>query len=281
MWQNHVPTPPFMKPYMEFTPHHQATQYFDGLWDIREEAIWFELTQKKVNFHDSIPRYKKDEKFINYSQGHGHGSLSHVTKETATPAISASEPVTNQFVDVNEETLESAMTAVTMPALEDVEPLEGTAAPDTNTYEPAGNKFTRSHSPKTEDDDSEVEPLPSSLETPNSSLHQQDHQEQCEKEEQPSQPEALSATNPTDVKTDEVMVDPLQVLLASAQTALGSATVTEEEDLLLDVNDVTTTRVAARLPPEQTKDSSGGCKPDKKDNVQLTSADVGDNMEDI
>ena len=31
MWQNHAPTPPFMKPYMEFMPCHQATQYFDGL----------------------------------------------------------------------------------------------------------------------------------------------------------------------------------------------------------------------------------------------------------
>ena len=31
MWQNHAPTPPFMKPYMEFTPHHQATQHFDEL----------------------------------------------------------------------------------------------------------------------------------------------------------------------------------------------------------------------------------------------------------
>ena len=39
MWQNHAPTPPFMKPYMEFTPHNQATQYFDGLQAIREEAI--------------------------------------------------------------------------------------------------------------------------------------------------------------------------------------------------------------------------------------------------
>ena len=84
-------------------------------------------------------------------------------------------------------------------------------------------------------------------------------QEQHEKGEQPPQPEALSATNPTEVKADEAMVDPLQVLLASTPTALGSATVTKEEDLLLDVSDVTTTKVAARLPHEQ--DSSGGCKP--------------------
>ena len=73
---------------------------------------------------------------------------------------------------MNEETLESATTAVTMPPLKDAEPLEGAAAPDTGNYEPAGNKFTRSHSPKTKDDDSEVEPPPSSLETPNSSQYQ-------------------------------------------------------------------------------------------------------------
>ena len=105
-------------------------------------------------------------------------------------------------------------------------------------------------------------------------------QEQCEKGEQPSQPEALHATNPAEVKADEAMVDPLQVLLASAPTTLGSATVTEE-DLLLDVSDVTTTEVVARPPPEQVKGSSSGCKPDEKDNVQLISADVGDNMGDI
>ena len=79
-------------------------------------------------------------------------------------------------------------------------------------------------------------------------------QEQHEKGEQPYQPEALSATNPAEVKADEAMVDPLQVLLASAPTALGSTTVTKEEDLLLDVSNVTTTEVAARPPPEQAKD---------------------------
>ena len=41
MWQNHALTPPFQKPYHEFTPHQQAMQYFDRLRDIREEAIHF------------------------------------------------------------------------------------------------------------------------------------------------------------------------------------------------------------------------------------------------
>ena len=106
---------------------------------------------------------------MNYSRGCGDGSLSQGTGIAATPVISASEPVVDQFVDVNKETSESATTAVTMPPLKDAEPLEGAAAPDAGTYEPAGNKFTRSHSTKTEDDDSEVKPPPSSLETPNSS----------------------------------------------------------------------------------------------------------------
>ena len=106
----------------------------------------------------------------------------------------------------------------------------------------------------TEDDDSEVKPPPSSLETTNSSQCQQEHQEQTmednpptpdfhprtpdvvmaqldqeqhEKGEQPPQPKVSSATNPTEVEADEAMVDPLQVVLASAPTTLGSTTVIE------------------------------------------------------
>ena len=77
------------------------------------------------------------------------------------------------------------------------------------------------------------------------------------------------------------MVDPLQVLLASVPVALGSTTVTKEEDQLLGVGDVTTTNVAARPPPDQVKDPSGDATPDEKDDVKLTSEDMGDNMEDI
>ena len=76
------------------------------------------------------------------------------------------------------------------------------------------------------------------------------------------------------------MVDPLQVLLASVPVTLGSTTVTEE-DQLLGVGDVTTTNVVARLPPDQVKDPSGDATPNEKDDVKLTSKDVGDNMEDI
>ena len=71
------------------------------------------------------------------------------------------------------------------------------------------------------------------------------------------------------------------ILLASVPVALGSTTVTKEEDWLLGVGDVTTIDVAARLPPDQVKGPSGDATPDEKDDVKLTSEDMGDNMEDI
>ena len=69
--------------------------------------------------------------------------------------------------------------------------------------------------------------------------------------------------------------------LLQYQLPLGSTTVTKEEDWLLGVGDVTATDVAARLPPNQVKDPSGDATPNEKDDVKLTSEDVGDNMEDI
>ena len=88
-------------------------------------------------------------------------------------------------------------------------------------------------------------------------------------------------TNPVKMKPNDALVDPLQVLLMSASTALGSTTVTEEEDQLLGVGDVTTSDITARPPPDQVKDPSGDAILDEKDDVKLTSADVGDNMGDI
>ena len=172
-----------MKPYQEFTPHQQATQYFDGLRDIREEAIQFESAQRKVSFHDSIPRYKWDEGFLNYGKGQGCGVLSQKTKATDAPVDSASETTTGQFTDVNKEISESAPATVTMPALEDAGLLEGAAAPDPGTYEPAGNKFTRLHSPRMDDDNSD-EPPSSSQETPDCS--QQDNKKQTEEDNPPT-----------------------------------------------------------------------------------------------
>ena len=156
-----------------------------------------------------------------------------------------------------------------MPPFEDAGPPEGAITPDPGTYEPAGNKFTRSHSPRTEEDDSD-DPHSSSQGTPDCS--QQDSkkqieednppapdihprtpdlivaqldQEQCESDEAPVQQDAPSTADPTKVELTDAMVDPLQVLLVAVPVAPGC---TKEEDRLLGVSDVTATDVAARLP---------------------------------
>ena len=70
-----------------------------------------------------------------------------------------------------------------MPPLKDAEPLEGATTPNLSTYEPTGNKFTRLHSPRTEEDDSD-EPLTSSQETPDCS--QQGSKKQVEEDHPPT-----------------------------------------------------------------------------------------------
>ena len=77
-----------------------------------------------------------------------------------------------------------------MPPLEDAEPLEGAVAPDPGTYEPAGNTFTRSHSPRTEDNNSD-DPPASSQGT--SDCSQQDSKKQVE-EDHPPTPDIHSRT---------------------------------------------------------------------------------------
>ena len=62
---------------------------------------------------------------------------------------------------------------------------------------------------------------------------------------------------------------------------MGSPTITEEEDQLLGAEKVTTDEVAARPPPQPIQDPSGDAAPNNKDDFKLTTADVGDNMEDI
>ena len=167
MWQNHALTPPFQKPYHEFTPCQQTTQYFDILRDVREEAIHFKSAQRKVRFHDSIPRYKWDKGFLNYGKGWGCDTLSQEDKTTTILVGSVPEATTDQFTEAHQEISKVAPAAITMPSLkgipplEDAESLEGAVAPDPGTYEPAGNKFTRSHSPRTEDDDSDDPPTSS------------------------------------------------------------------------------------------------------------------------
>ena len=73
--------------------------------------------------------------------------------------------------------------------------------------------------------------------------------QECESDEAPAQQHAPSTADTTKVELTEAMVDPLQVLLAAVLVALGSTTVTEEEDQLLGVDDVTATDVVARPPP--------------------------------
>ena len=77
-----------------------------------------------------------------------------------------------------------------MPPPADAEPFEGAIAPDPGTYEPAGNKFTRSHSSRTEEDDSD-DPPANSQEIPECS--QQDGKKQV-KEDHPPTPDIHSGT---------------------------------------------------------------------------------------
>ena len=77
-----------------------------------------------------------------------------------------------------------------MPPLADAEPFEGAIAPDPGTYEPAGNKCTRLHSPRTEEDASD-DPPANSQETPD--CFQQDSKKQVE-EDHPPTPDIHSRT---------------------------------------------------------------------------------------
>ena len=163
---------------------------------------------------------------------------------------------------MHREILETAPAAITppsvneMPLLEDAEPPDGAVTPDSDTYEPTGNKFTRSHSPGTEEDNSD-DPHASSQGTPDCS--QQDKKqikednpptpdicpgtpdlitaqldwEQHESDEVPAQLLAQQmAPSPADTakfEPTDAMVDPLQVLLAAVPVTLGSTTVSKEE----------------------------------------------------
>ena len=135
-----------------------------------------------------------------------------------------------------------------MPTLEDAEPLVGATAPDTDIIESTGNKFTRSHSPRTEDDESDDSPAGSQRTTvecpPNNKEHNdEDHLPSpnvCSgtpdlivdqpTKDQPTQQDALSMTSLVSIQPANDMVDPLQVLLASAPPVMGSPTITKEED---------------------------------------------------
>ena len=77
-----------------------------------------------------------------------------------------------------------------MPALEDAEPLVGTTAPDTDIIEPTGNKFDRSHSPETEDNESDDSPAGSQRTTIECPPNDKDHDD----EDHPPTPNVCSGT---------------------------------------------------------------------------------------
>ena len=246
MWQNHALTPPFHKPYQEFNPQQQATQYFDGLRDVREEALHFEEAQRKVTFHDSIPRYKREEGFLNYGRGWGTGLVYQENKASTIGATS--DAATRQFADAPTPAVLITHSLEGMPTLEDAEPLVGTTAPDTDIIESTGNKFTRSHSPRTEDDESDDSPAGSQRTTIECPPDDEEHDDEdhlptpnvCSgtpdlivdqpPKDQPTQQDALSTTSLVSIQPANDMVNPLQVLLASAPPVMGSPTITKEED---------------------------------------------------
>ena len=219
---------------------------------MREEALHFEEAQRKVSFHDPILRYKREEGFLNYGRGRGSGIISQGGKASTVGATS--NATTGQFADATAPVAPTTLSLEGMPALEDSEPLIGAIAPDTGTYKPTGNKFTRSHSPGTEDNESDDPPASSQgtvtgSPPDNKEQDDEDHpqtldvcsgtpdlivdqliQEQYEPVKTPSQHDAPLPTSPASIQSANVMVDPLQVLLASAPPVMGSPTVTKEED---------------------------------------------------
>ena len=136
-----------------------------------------------------------------------------------------------------------------MPILEDAEPLVGATAPDTDIIESTGYKFTRSHSPRTEDNESDDSPAGSQrttiecppndeeqdndgdhLLTPNVCLGTPDLIVGQPPKDQLTQQDAPSMASLVSIQPANDMVDPLQVLLASTPPVMGSPTITKEED---------------------------------------------------
>ena len=101
---------------------------------MREEALHFKEAQRKVSFHDSILRYKREEGFLNYGRGWGSGIISQGDKASTVGATS--DATTGQFADATAPVTPTTLSLEGMPALEDSEPLIGTVAPDTGTYKP-------------------------------------------------------------------------------------------------------------------------------------------------
>ena len=65
----------------------------------------------------------------------------------------------------------------------------------------------------------------------------------------------------------------------SATITLGCVAISKEEDQLLDSGDITPVLPVALPPPEQVLELE--VTPNERDDITLTSKDVGDNMGDI
>ena len=103
----------------------------NGLRDVTEEALCFEEAQRKVSFHDSILRYKREEGFLNYGRGWGSGLISKGDKGSTVGATS--DATTRQFADAITPVTPTTLSPEGMPTLEDAEPLIGAVTPHTGT----------------------------------------------------------------------------------------------------------------------------------------------------
>ena len=124
----------------------------------------------------------------------------------------------------------------------------GITTPNTDIIESTGNKFTRSHSPRTEDDDSDDSSGGSQRTTIKCPPDDEEHDDEDHlltpnvhsgtpdlimdqpPKDQSTQQDALSMTSLVSIQPANDMVDPLQVLLASAPPVMDSPTITEEGD---------------------------------------------------
>ena len=251
----------------------------------------------------------RDEKFVYFSQGHGSKTSPQAVGAATTATSSTPETVADQFGDEDMEPTEGVTAAATaMPPQEMQNPLREQLHPVltsttllvTITLDPTALRLKMTIArlnlvmavkkllpPLKSQPEPQAETVEDNPPTPDICPGTPDvviaqlEVEQQEAEKQSDQPKLEATFKPVDAKDEGPMVDPLQVLPASVPTLLGSTTITEEEDLLLSVGDVTTTETVVRPPPTETGDTPGDYDPDEKDDVQLTSADVGHNIRDI
>ena len=106
-------------------------------------------------------------------------------------------------------------------------------------------------------------------------------QEQHEPVRTPTQQDAPIPTGPASIQSANVMVDPLQVLLTSAPPVMDSPTITKGRRSTVRNWGSNHRGSCGKATPQPIQDPSDDVAPDDKDDFKLTTADVGDNMEDI